>query len=114
MAGLPLKSRDSLPLTVHSSSFKLSLLTPFSRVLLEKLSSSANPEILHSLWRPNGHYLVHRRPLLFLMPSQMNPVYSLQSYYLRYILILSSTGLPSGLLPSGFPTEVRFVSVFFN
>lgn len=114
MAGLPLKSRDSLLLTVHSSSFESSLLTPSSSVLLEKLSSSANPEILHSLWRPNGHYRVHRSQVLFPMPSQVDPVHSLPTYYLKYTLILSATGLPSGLLSLGFPTEVLFVSVFFH
>lgn len=103
---LLLKGRDSLMLTVPRSPFEPSLLTSRSRFLLEKLSSSANPEIFHTLWRPNGHYRIQRSPLLFPVSNQMNTVYALPSYYLRYALILSSIGLPKWSPSCKFPNQI--------
>jgi hypothetical protein len=79
MAVLPAKRRDSLLLKVPRSSFKPSLLTARSRFLLEKISSSATPKFF-TAYGDQTVIRIHRSPPLFLMPSQMNPVYALPSY----------------------------------
>ena len=68
----------------------------------------AKQEIPRILWNPKVHYLFHkyRPPVLIL--SQLDPVHLPHSTAWKSILILSShlhLGLPSGLLPSGFPTK---------
>jgi hypothetical protein len=78
--------------------------------LLEKLPSNcaATQELLSILWNSKVHYHVYESPLLFPILSQINPDYTFPSY-LRSILILSThlhLGLPSGLFPSGFPTNI--------
>jgi hypothetical protein len=47
--------------------------------------------------------------------SQINPVHTIPSY-LRSILIFSThlrLGLPSGLLPFGFPTNILYAFLFY-
>jgi hypothetical protein len=69
--------------------------------------SSASQEIHLTLQHPKIHYLTHNSPpppdpIL----SQINPVHA-PTHFLK-ILLLSShllLGLPSGLIPSGFPTK---------
>ena len=86
------------------------LLTPWSRVLLEKLPGfAANQEIPRILWNnPKVHNLLTSARHLSL--SWANSIQSPQSLHTssRSILILSShlrVGLPNGLIPSGFLTK---------
>ena len=86
------------------------LLTPWSRVLLEKLTGFAtSQEIPHILWNnPKVHYRTHKRPPPVPILGQLHPVPTTPSHYpnihLNIILHLC-LGLPNRLFPSGFPTK---------
>ena len=86
-------------------------LTPWSRVLPEKLTSfQPVKKFLSILWNPKVHYRSNKCPPPLLILSQLDPVYPHPTSWLS-ILILSSPlflGLPSGLLHSGFPTKTIF------
>jgi hypothetical protein len=77
-------------------------------------SNCAATQEIPVLWNPKFHYHVHKSPPLVLILSQIDPVHTTSSY-LRSILILSThlhLGLPSGLFPSGFPTNVLYALLF--
>ena len=86
------------------------LLTPWSRDLLEKLTGFAtNQEIPRILWNPKVHYRPHKRPSPVPILSQLHPVPTTPSHFLKSILILSyhlRLGLSNGIFPSDFPTEI--------
>ena len=87
--------REILPFTY--------LLTPWSKVLLEKLTGFAtNQEIPRILWNPKVHYRTHKRPPTVPILSQLHPVPTTLSHFLKIHLRL---GLPNGLFPLGFPTK---------
>jgi hypothetical protein len=59
---------------------------------------------------PEGSLLCSQEPLLAPIVSQINPIHTVPSY-LRSILILFTRlrlGLPSGLFPSRFPTNILY------
>ena len=62
----------------------LLLLTPCSRVLLEKLTGfAANQEIPHILLNPEVHYRTHKRLPPVPIPSQLHPVPTTPSHFLK-------------------------------
>ena len=88
------------------------LLTPWSIVLLEKLTgTAASQEIPRILWNPK--FITVLTSARHLSLSWANSIQSPQPPCTswRSVLILSShlhLGLPNGLFPSGFPTRTLY------
>ena len=84
-------------------------LTPWSTVLLEKLTGfAANQEIPRILWNPKLHYRTHKRPPPVPILSQLHPVPTTPSHFLKIhlnIILLSTYWSPQWFLSSGFPTK---------
>jgi hypothetical protein len=80
----------------------------------EAASCAAIQELPNILWNMKVHYHVYKSPQLVPIPSQINRVHTTPSY-LRSLSILSThlhLGLPSGILPSGFPTNILYALPF--
>jgi hypothetical protein len=83
----------------------------------EIASCAATQELPNILWNPKVHYRVHKSPPLAPILSHINPVHTIPPYpiALTSILLLSThlrLDLPSGLLPSGFPTNILNAFLF--
>ena len=80
------------------------------RLAVSHLRSSASQEIPPILWKPEGHYHIHKSPPLVPILGQINPVHPTSPTCWRSILLLSHLclGLPSGVFPSSLSTKTLY------
>ena len=85
------------------------LLTPYSIVLLEKLTGSQLVKKFPAFYgAPKVHYRTHKRPPPVPILSQLDPVHTLTSYFPKIHLIIISPSTPRSpkwLLSFRFPHQ---------
>ena len=102
--------------TVYASFLFLHCVSYYSYSMVQSPSWAANwfaasQEIPSISRNPNVHYRTHKRPPPVPILGQPNPVHIPTSHLMEIHLILSThlrLDLPSGLLPSGFPTKTLY------
>ena len=78
-------------------------------------SSLAKQKNDHILWNLKVHHRIHNSPPLACMPSQINSVHTFPFCFFKIpinIINHAHLGLPSGLLPAGFPIKFLYVFLF--